>query len=188
MVDYSKRALGGRGQEPQEMMRVFLGCKEPPPGVNAYDFRKGEVKFEYKHSTLQARNQSSKQRRSGPTKTWVFQGFRGADRKKDYDYLILEGDCETKGESEVFLIPFAELVASYPNKDRAPVTKPMAKSSRRMRGVSEFVWAHQVAKEKLKSLCDGLLEDGITKPLRLSEPQNQGQLTLWKAQSKSQDD
>jgi hypothetical protein len=97
-------ALDGKGLGPQERMRVYLGCEKPPPPVDAYDFRKGRVTFEYKHSTLMSRNKRSRQRRSGPTKGWQFNNLRGANRRKHYDYLILEGDCETDGGSKLFRI------------------------------------------------------------------------------------
>ena len=50
MADYSKRALGRKGIPEQEKMRVFLGCEQAPPGIGTYDFRKGKVRFENKHS------------------------------------------------------------------------------------------------------------------------------------------
>jgi hypothetical protein len=178
MGDYSKSALGGRGQEQQEKMRVYLGCVDAPPRVDTYDFSKGTVRFEYKHSALHERNKSSKQWRSGPTKTWAFQNLRGASGKKDYDYLILEGAREGPGEAEVFLIRFEELKNTYPDVNNAWVTVPMTGSLSRLRRFSRFVWEHQVSKEDLKSWCDALSQARVTKPRGNSEPQGRGQLGL----------
>lgn len=59
--------LGGSGREPEERMRLFLGCEEAD--APSHDFKKGSVKFEYKYTNkLYPRNkQSGRQRRLNPT-------------------------------------------------------------------------------------------------------------------------
>ena len=76
MTDFSEGpfgALGRRGREPEERMRLFLDCEKADG--SGHDFKKGSVKFEYKHSRLITRNvRSKKQRRLHHTKSWYFAG------------------------------------------------------------------------------------------------------------------
>ena len=103
MDDYSKSALGGRGREQQERMRVFLDCEKGPRDEAPYDFTKGRVKFEYKYSGLHKRNQHLKQKpHCAPIKTWSFQDLMGDGRRKTFDYLILEGNDRNRGPFILF--------------------------------------------------------------------------------------
>jgi hypothetical protein len=158
MTDYSKEplgALGGRRREPEERMRVFLGCEKAPYGCG-YDFGKGSVKLEYKHSNLKESNKhSSKQRRSGPTTRWQFLNLRGHGGKKNYNHLILEGEAGAEGNSYLFLISFKELSNSLPTLNNISVTLPMGGGkSRPLRKNSKFVWEHQVTREELRARVD----------------------------------
>lgn len=153
MTDYSHAALGGTGREPEEKMRVFLDCEKAH--ATGYDFSKGSVKFEYKHSILHERNMHSKERRSAPTRGWQFLSLRGQGGKKDYHHLILEGEPEGEGDSYLFLISFEELSTSFPTQNDIWVTLPMGGGrGRRLRGKSNFVWQRKVTKEELKARVD----------------------------------
>lgn len=175
MADYSTRALRGKGIAEQEKMRMFLGCEQAPPGTDTYDFRKGEVRFEYKHSALFERNRG----RSRPTKTWVFHELRGTGRRKEYDYLLLEGDYDLTGRSEVFRIPSNELNRSFPECSCLYVTlTAQGRPPRLQRGShSEFVWNHRKSKENLRSWCDNLLHSAANEPGSCDLPDS-GQLKL----------
>ena len=128
MIDYSKEplgAFGARGREPEERMRAFLGCEKAPYG-SGYDFGKGSVKLEYKHSNLKESNKhSSRQGRSGPTRRWQFMNLRGHGGKKNYNHLILEGEVGTAGNSHLFLISFKELSNLLPTLNNICVPLPM---------------------------------------------------------------
>ena len=121
MADYSGEAFGGKGREPEENLRIFLGCKKARPGTQAYDFSKGSAKFEYKHSRLHlTRRHGTK----APLNRWQFSNLRGQGGNKSYDYLILEGDAERGGDSYLFVISFQELSASFPGASVFVVTLP----------------------------------------------------------------
>ncbi|MGA3325283.1 MAG: hypothetical protein ABSF45_12490 [Terriglobia bacterium] len=153
MTDYSHAALGGTGREPEEKMRVFLGCEKADD--KGYDFSKGRVKFEYKHSSLHERNKHTKEWRSAPTRSWEFGNLRGHGGKKDYDYLILEGEAEAAGDSYLFLISFKELCSSFPTLSKISVTLRLGGGKGRPLGKnSKFVWDHAVTKDELKARVD----------------------------------
>ena len=145
--------LGGSGLKTQETMRLFLGCDEADgPG---HDFKKGNVKFEYKYTNkLYARNKhSTAQQRLNPTRNWEFRNLRGHGGKKDYDHLILEGVAE--GNSYLFLIGFKELTDLFPTLNTISVTFPLGGGKHRPLGTnSKFVWDHRITKEELKARVD----------------------------------
>lgn len=159
MSDYPKEPLGAQGQksrEPEKRMRVFLGCEKTPYG-SAYDFKKGNVKFEYKHSRFILRNKDSpKQQRLHPTKGWSFENLKGHGGNKDYDYLILEGEAEVEGKpSYLFLIGFKEFPESFLKMSHLSVTLPLGGGKSRPLGKnSKFVWDHWVTREELKAKVD----------------------------------
>jgi len=135
-------------------MRLFLDCEKADG--SGHDFKKGSVKFEYKHSRLITRNvRSKKQRRLHPTRSWYFEYIRGHGGNKDYDHLILEGEAAVEGNSYLFLISLKELSNSFPTQNRLSVTLPLGEGkSRRLRKNSRFVWDHEVTKEELRARVD----------------------------------
>ena len=150
MTDYSDAPLGGSGRESEERMRLFLGCQEAD--AHGHDFKKGSVKFEYKHSKLMPRNKRAAKQRRKPTRSWEFANLRGHGGKKDYDHLILEGEGEADGNSYLFLISFRELFSSFPTLNDFFVTLPSGGGKSRPLGKnSKFVWDHRVTKEELKA-------------------------------------
>lgn len=151
MADYSGEAFGGKGREPEENLRIFLGCKKARPGTQAYDFSKGSAKFEYKHSRLHlTRRHGTK----APLNRWQFSNLRGQGGNKSYDYLILEGDAERGGDSYLFVISFQELSASFPGANVFVVTLPrVGGRGLRRGGRSEFVGSTESA-EQLKARID----------------------------------
>ena len=84
--------------------------------------KRGNVKFEYKHSRLITRNvRSKKQRRLHPTRSWYFEYIRGHGGNKDYDHLILEGEAAVEGNSYLFLISLKEFSSnSFPTQIVSP--------------------------------------------------------------------
>lgn len=162
MDDYSKSALGGRGREQQERMRVFLECEKGPRDEAPYDFTKGRVKFEYKYSGLHKRNKNLKKKpHCAPIKTWSFQELMGDGRRKRFDYLILEGNDQDEARSYYFLIGFEELAER--GASTLTVTVPALGGGRKRglrglskRGVSKFVWDHLFTKDDLKKEVDRL--------------------------------
>lgn len=156
MTDYSKQPLGARGargRELQEKMRVLLGCEKAD--AHGHDFKKGSVKFEYKHSRLMTRNKSApKQRRLHPTRSWHFENLRGQGGNKDYDHLILEGEAEGK-PPYLFLIGSKELHKSFRKLSDFSVTLPLGGGKSRPLGKnSKFVWDHRVTEEELRARVD----------------------------------
>jgi hypothetical protein len=157
MDKYSKTALRGLGRERQERIRVFLECEKAPRDEAPYDFSKGSVRFEYKYSGMHKRNQNLKKKPlSAPIKTWVFQDLMGDGKKKSFDYLILEGNDGDEDLSCYFLIGFAEV--SERGKTTYYVTMPASGGGRKRgfrglskRGVSKFVWDHNLDIDSLKS-------------------------------------
>ena len=143
MADYSGEAFGGKGREPEENLRIFLGCKKARPGTQAYDFSKGSAKFEYKHSRLHlTRRHGTK----APLNRWQFSNLRGQGGNKSYDYLILEGDAERGGDSYLFVISFQEVSASFPGANVFVVTLPrVGGRGLRRGGRSEFVGSTESA-------------------------------------------
>jgi len=168
MHDYSKGPLRGKGLAKQEEMRKYLGAQMPPKGETAYDFVKGKIKFEYKFSKLLPTNENSSTRHiRAPTMRWSFANLRGHGGKKVFDHLILEGSenlilKDTDSEdtpSCYFYISSEELSASpFGDKNTFTVTLPRLRGkSSRLRGVSRYVWDHELTKEVLKAKVDRLV-------------------------------
>jgi len=148
---YSDAPLHGIGRGPEEKMRIYLGCEKADD--TSYDFKKGGVKFEYKHSGLHLTNKrSTRQPGREPTRTWSFRSLRGRGGKKEYHHLILEGERGDQGDAFFFLISFTELNKVLPDKNDLSVTWPHRPE--RVRGCTKFVWDHVVGKEQLKAQVD----------------------------------